>query len=98
MAKALAKYKRIRSGHRASATRMINRVCEIIEVFEADPTKALEVTGLLQLKLSLDEKLSTLKKLDREILELVEDEAAEEEIEHPDTYKETVYMATVNID
>ena len=56
------------------------------------------VKGLLQLKLSLNEKLSTLKQLDREILELVEDEAVEEEIEQADANKEKVYAATVNID
>ena len=56
--------------------------------FEADPTMELDGKGLLQFKLSLDEKLSTLKKLDGEILELVEDGAVEEEIEHVDTYKE----------
>ena len=98
MAEALAKKKKIRSGHRASATRMVNRVGETIAAFEADPTTELDVNGLLQLKLSLDEKLSTLKKLDGEILELVEDGAVEEEIEQADAYKEKVYAATVNID
>ena len=58
----------------------------------------LDVKGLLQLKLSLDEKLSTLKKLDGEILKLVEDEAVEEEIEQADASKEKVYAATVNVD
>ena len=98
MAEALAKKKKIRSGHRASATRMVNRVGETIAAFEADPTTELDVKGLLQLKLSLDKKLSTLKELDREILELVEDGAVKDEIEQADTYKEKVYAATVNID
>ena len=89
MAEALAK-KKICSGHKVSAPRIINRVGKTIEAFEADPTTELDVKGLLQLKLSLDEKLSTLKKLDREILELVEEEAVEEEIEQADAYKERV--------
>lgn len=95
MAEELAKKKKIRSGHRA---RMVNRVGEIIAAFEADPTTKLDVRGLLQLKHSLDEKLSTLKKLNGEILELVEDRELEEEIEQADAYKEKVYAATVDID
>ena len=90
MAEALAKKKRIRSGHRVLTTRMISRVGETIAAFEADPTTELVVKGLLQLKLSLDEKQSTLKKLDGEILELVEDEAVEEEIEPVDAYRKRV--------
>ena len=94
MAEALAKKKKIHSGH----TRMVNRVGKTTTAFEADPTTELDVKGLLQLKLSLDEKLSKLKKLDGESLELVEDRAVEEEIEQADAYKERVYAATVNID
>lgn len=61
MAEALAKKKRIRGGHRASATRMIQQVFELITTSEADPTIELNTKRLLQLKLSLEEKLSTLK-------------------------------------
>ena len=43
--------------------------------YEGDPTTEIDIKGLLQLKLSLDEKLS---KLDGEILELVDDGAVEE--------------------
>ena len=53
---------------------MINRVSETITAFETDPTTELDVKGLLQLKLSLDDKLSIFKKLDGEILELGDDE------------------------
>ena len=66
--------------------------------FEADPIKEFDVKGLLQLKLSLDKKLSTLKKLDGKILELVEDEVVKENIEWADARKERVYAVTVNID
>lgn len=59
MAEALVK-KKTRSGHRASATRVVDRVGENIAAFEADPTKELDVNWLLQLKLSLEEKLSLL--------------------------------------
>ena len=56
----------------------------------------MDVKRLLQLKLSLEEKLSTIKQLDGEILDLVEDE--EGEIEQADAFKATVYAATVTID
>ena len=56
MAEALANKKRIHSGHRRLTTRMISQVGETIAAFEADPTTELVVKGLLQLKLSLDEK------------------------------------------
>ena len=95
MTEALPKKKKIRCGHRAFATRMVNRVSEVIN--EADPTTELDVNVLLQLKLSLEEKLSTLKQLDGEILDLVEDTAVEDEIEQADAYKERVYAATVNL-
>jgi hypothetical protein len=98
MAEALAKKNKIRGGHRASATRMVNSVSEIIAAFETMPTSELDVKRLLQLKLSLEEKLSTIKQLDGEILDLVEDEAVEGEIEQADAFKATVYTATVSID
>ena len=63
----------------------------------ADPTTELDVNGLLQLKLSLEEKFSTFKQLDGEILELVEDVAIEDEIEQADAYNYG-YAATVIID
>ena len=44
MAEALTK-KKIRSGHRASATWMVNQVSETITAFEADPTTELDVKG-----------------------------------------------------
>ena len=61
MTEALPKKKKIRCGHQASATRMVNRVSEVINAFEADPTTELDINVLLQLKPSLEEKLSTLK-------------------------------------
>ena len=98
MAEALAKKKKVRGGHRASATQMVQAVGEMIAAFEAEPTSELNVKRLLQLKLSLEEKLSTLKQLDEEILDLVDGEAVEEEIEQADAFKEKIYAATVNID
>lgn len=43
-------------------------------------------------------KLSTLKQLDEEILDLVEEEAVDDEIAQVDAGKEKIYAATVDID
>ena len=98
MAEALAKKKRIRGGHRASATRMVQLVSEMIAAFVHDPTSELNTRRLLQLKMSLGEKLGTLKRLDEEILDLVEEDDVADEIEQADAFKEKIYAATVDID
>ena len=60
--------------------------------FEAEPTSELNIKRLLQLQLSLEEKLSTLKQLDGEILDLVDGKAVKEEIEQTDVFKEKKYI------
>ena len=99
MAEALAKKKRIRGGHRASTTWMMQQVNDMIAAGEGDPSTKLNVKRLLQLKLSLEEKLSTLKQLDGEILDLIEEEGdIAGEIEQADDFKEKIYAATIDID
>ena len=70
MTEVLARKKRVRAGHRASATRIISRATTILDSEDPDLMK------LSQLKLSLQEKLDVLKQLDGEILGLVDEEAA----------------------
>ena len=53
---------------------------------------------MAQLRLSLEEKLQTLKQLDGEILELTQEEHLDEEIEQADTYKDNIYSAIVRMD
>ena len=53
---------------------------------------------LSQLSKSLQEKLDVLKTLDIEILDLVDDEAVEEETEQADTFKEGIYATIIKID
>ena len=84
MAEDLARKKRIRAGHKASATRMLNQIDGIL----ADSTP--DVSKLSQLKLSVQEKLETLKLLDGEILELVGDDLVTE-IKTADSFKEGIY-------
>lgn len=58
MAETLAK--KIRGRHLSSAIRMVNTVGYMITAFEAVPTSKLEDNRFLQLKLSLEEKLTTI--------------------------------------
>ena len=70
MAEALVKRKRIRAGHRASATRIISEVEKTPSAEVPDNAK------LALLKLTLNEKLETLRKLDDDIVDLTEDGTA----------------------
>ena len=92
MAEALARKKRVRAGHRASATRMITRATALLDGYDPDPMK------LSQLKLSLQEKLDVLKQLDGEIVGLVDEETVADEIEQSDGFKEEVYIVMIRID
>ena len=88
----LARKRRIRGGHRGSATRSMNTVEALLAEEEPDPAR------LAQLKLSLEEKLSTLTRLDSEILDLTENEHLEGEILESDEFKDGVYRAIVQLD
>ena len=68
MAEALAKKKRIRAGHRASATRTVRQITEVLEGDTPDRDR------LSLLRITLKEKLETIKTLDTEIVDLIEDE------------------------
>ena len=57
-----------------------------------------DLSKLSQLKLSLHEKLETLKLLDGEMLDLVEEEELTSEIEQADAFKEGIYTAVIKID
>ena len=58
-----------------------------------------DLARLAQLKLSLQEKLETLKQLDSEVLELFADEKGlDAEIQSADEYKDGIYSAMVGID
>ena len=93
MSEELTRRKRVRAGHKASATRMINRVEEMLSAEDrTDPSK------LNQLGMSLKEKLKEIKVLDSEILTLVRDEELEDEIAQADLYKERIYSTLIMIE
>ena len=76
--------KRVCSGHKASATKMVAEVNAVVHETAPDSAKLLH---------SLEEKLKTLKVLDKEILKVVVPEAIQEEIEEADSYKESIFQA-----
>ena len=92
MTEELVRKRRIRAGHRASATRILNQVDTTLT------ESAIDIDKLAQMKLSLAEKLDTLKLLDGEIVELTEEDDLVNEIEQADGYKESVYQAMVKIE
>ena len=84
--------KRIRAGHEASATRMLTQIDTLLAEESPDLSK------LSQLKLSLQEKLETIKLLDGEMLGLIDEEELTSEIEQADAFKEGIYTAVIKID
>ena len=84
--------RRIRAGHKASATRMLTQINALLADESPDLSK------LSQLKLSLQEKLETIKLLDGEMLGLVDEGDLTSEIEQADDFKEGIYTAVIKID
>ena len=77
--------KSVRRGHRASATKMVHKAQDLLS---RDP---MDYAQLAKTRLSLQEKVSVLKKLDAEIVDSVKEEEVAEEIEKTDMYMEDVY-------
>ena len=83
----LAKARKKRSGHRAHVTKTLARVKEMTN--EPLPES---ITALMQLKLTLNEKIETITKLDEEILDLVTDDTEiEREIEESSEVKDDIH-------
>ena len=96
MTEGLTRKKRIRAGHKASATRMLTTVNGLLTTLEPGPTT--DTSKLTLLKLSLQEKLETLRQYDSEILDLTEEDQLVTEIEQADIFKEEIYTAITKID
>ena len=83
----LVKKSQQRAGHKGAATKTLRK---IEEAFKKDP---IEKEALSVLKITLSEKLDTIKALDTEILDLLDkDDEIATEIEKSDDYKEEIYM------
>ena len=89
----LARQKKIRAGHRSSATRLMRQLEEASAV-----TGGVALERLLQWKLSLNDKLQKLKSLDNEILALVNDNAIDDEIEQADVFSERLQQSIIGVD
>ena len=91
MAEGLTKKKWIRAGHKTSATRTLAKADGALAAKTADEAK------LSQLKLTLEENLGTLKLLDDDIVELIEEGALATEIEQPDIFRGEIYAPLARI-
>ena len=88
MTEVLAKKKRIRAGHKASSTKTIKHVEDILtsDTFNTQ-------------KMTLSEKLKTITALDSKVIDLIDnEEVLITEIEQASDYKEGVFSALIRID
>ena len=88
----LSHKKKVRGGHRASATKMVRKAEDFLA--EEEPNHS----QLARIRLSLQEKLSVLKELDSEVVDLVKEEEVANEIEQADTYMEDMYDAIAKLE
>ena len=89
----LNRKKKARAGHRASATKIKNRIIKLLEGAEAPDTAT-----LAQLGMSLKEKLEILKTLDSEVLDLTKEGGLAAEIDEADAYKGDIYAAMARLE
>ena len=94
MAEELKKRKNVRAGHKGQVTKVITVCNEILESFEP-----LHENRLKQQKITLDERLETIKQLDNQILEYLSTQSEiEKEIESAALFREPVYEVIVKIE
>jgi len=89
MSEGLNRRKKVRGGHWSSAKRTIASLYEAIE--NADSI----ITKLKQCKIAFTKKLDTLRRLDEEILEQVDDDEVDDEIELADLCSERIQVAII---
>ena len=82
-AEGLSRKKKVRAAHRASVTRMIGQARETLEESEG-----YEIAKLTQKKDALAAKAELLRKLDEEIVKVVNEDELESEIERADEIRE----------
>lgn len=87
----LVRWRKIRAGHKASATHILGQISTALG------KTLLDVDKLSLLKLTLTKKLDVLKTLDTEIIEITPEEGLEEEIRQSNEYKERLYEALTYI-
>ena len=81
-----AKIKKVRGGHRGSATKMVN---DIDAVLAATP---IDLAKVIRIKRTLEDKVTTLKDLDEKVLDSIDDEAViADEIQQSDEFLGNIY-------
>ena len=88
---ALQQKRKVRTGHRGSASRMQGQVATMLG------TSALDLSKLAMLKLTLEEKLKTLKELDPETVKLVSEDDLETEIQQTDECQKKIFEGLAQI-
>ena len=84
----------MRGGHQLSTKCTISALYEALE--STEDTESI-VTKLEQCRIILKEKLETLKQLDEDILDLVEESEVDNEIEQSDIFKERIHAAIIDL-
>ena len=93
MVEVLARKKKIWAGHKASVTKTILTVDEVLASEVPNHEK------LSMLRMTLNEKLGMVNALDAEVIDLIEDkETLAGEIEWADNFKEGIFDALIKID
>ena len=90
-AETLSRKKKIRAGHRATVTRTLGDIATTLDSDTPDWDR------IASLKLTLNEKLDTMNKLDSEIIELTAEDGLESEIQQSDEYKAKIYDALTSV-
>ena len=83
--------KKIRAGHRATVTQTQGDIATTLDSDTPDRDR------IASLKLTLNEKVDTLNKLDSEIIELTAKDGLESEIQQSDEYKVKIYDALTKV-
>ena len=88
----LAKKRRVRGAHKASATKIMTQISKLVGSEHPNQAK------LACLRLALNEKLEVIKALDMKVIELIQDDGLDADIERADEFKETIFSALLSVD
>ena len=91
----MGRKKKVRAAHRASVTRTITMVRDMIK---PDTTDVLDVPKLKQKQKMLKDKIGTLAKLDEEIIDLIPEDELETEIQQIDEFRERLELTISEVD
>ena len=89
----LRKKRKIRGGHKGYVTATLEKVQNLLDDFESS-----SVNQLKTYRISLTEKLNSLRALDDEILALIKEDQIVEEISETGAFRESIHQMIVRID